>query len=123
MIVLDRAKILDFMKKRKDALYNQITRDFGGGLGGREKEHSEVKFWKEAIERGEFDTDIKEVYVILSATRPEIVDFTFYTDKETVENRVGDLNKLAKRREYWWITMYPNSRNLEKDGERVPKNI
>lgn len=71
----------------------------------------------------EFDTELQEVYIILSKTQPEIVDFTFYTDLETVNNRVDELNKLAKSREYWHITMYRNSRNSEKDGEMVPKNI
>ena len=113
MKVLDRKKILDFMGERKNALYNQITRDFGGGLSGREYEHSEVKYWKEAIERGEFDTELQAVYVILSATHPEIADFTFYDDEEAVSNRVAELNKLAKRVEYWYITLYSNYRNSE----------
>jgi hypothetical protein len=55
MTVLDKNKLLEAMTKRKNALYNQITRDFGGGLAGRTYEHMEVKYWKEAIERGEFD--------------------------------------------------------------------
>ena len=114
MIFLDRSKLLDFMKKRKDSLYNQITRDFGGGLFGRVYEHSEVKFWKEAIERGEFDSELIEVYIILSATHPEIADFTFYNDKESVLERVAYLNKLAKREEYWHVTLYRNVRNSEK---------
>jgi hypothetical protein len=105
MRFLDKLKILDFMGKRKDALYNQEIRDFGGGFSGRNYEHSEVKFWKEAIERGEFDST-PEVYVILSATQPEIVDFTYYIDKEAVSARVEYLNKLAKRREFWYLTLY-----------------
>lgn len=61
--------------------------------------------------------DSGEVYIILSETHPEIVDFTFYIDKTEVEERVKDLNKLARKREYWYITMYSNSRNSGKDGE------
>lgn len=62
-----------------------------------------------------------EIYVILSQTQPEIVDFTFYTDEETVDARVKDLNKLAKKREYWYITLYSNHRNSENDGETGTK--
>ena len=117
MKVLDRSKILDFMKNRKDGLYHQVTQDFAGGLEGRLYSHNEVKYWKEAIERGEFDTELKEVYVILSATTPELADFTFYDDKESVIKRVEELNKLAGKLEYWYITLYSNLRNSGKDGE------
>lgn len=61
--------------------------------------------------------ELKEMYIILSKTQPEIADFTFYTDLETVNNRVKELNKLAKSEEYWYITMYSNSRNSGKFGE------
>lgn len=64
-----------------------------------------------------------EIYVILSQTQPEIVDFTFYTDEETVDARVKDLNKLAKKREYWYITLYSNHRNSENDGENGYQKI
>lgn len=37
------------------ALHNHTVRDYGGGLVGRNAEWREVKYWKEAIERGEFD--------------------------------------------------------------------
>jgi hypothetical protein len=121
--VLDKEKILGFMTARKAVLDEHIIRDFSGSIWDRLSEQREVKYWKEAIERGEFDTEIQEVYVILSKTQPEIVDFTFYTDLETVNNRVEELNKLAKSREYWYISMYSNSRNSEKDGKSVPKNI
>lgn len=126
MVILDRDMILSFMTKRRNSLYDQITRDFGGGLGGRLYAHNELKFWKEAIERGEFDREIEcdlvgEVYVILSKTQPEIVDFTFYIDKETVGKRVDELNKIAKRDEYWYITLFGNHRNCqnleENDGK------
>ena len=123
MQVLDRNKILEFMGKRKDALYSQLTRDFTGGMQSRTFEHSEVKFWKEAIERGEFDVWLPEVYVILSKTHPEIVDFTFYTDKEAAEARVNALNEVTKSDEYWYITMFSNSKNSEKCEKEVPKNL
>lgn len=111
MKVLDKDKILEFMGKRKEGLYNQVTKDFAGGLEGRLYSHNEVKYWKEAIERGEFDTDIQEVYIILSSDLPELVDFTYFTDKETVIGRVGELNKLAGGTKYFWVTLYDNFRN------------
>lgn len=123
MKVCDKEKLLDFMSKRKDGLYHQVTQDFAGGLEGRLYMHNEVKFWKEAIERGEFDSELPEVYIILSKTPPEVVDFTFYADREAVETRVAELNKLAKSDEYWYITMYSSFRNLENDEKKVPKNI
>lgn len=117
--LLDKSKILDFMTKRKDALYNHITRDFGGGIQGRLYEHSEVKIWKEAIERGEFDVDssemgsltTNEVYIIISETQPNIVDFSFYVDRESVMERVRYLNSLADGKEYWYVTLHKNLRN------------
>lgn len=113
---LDKGKILDFMEKRKDGLYDQVTHDFAGGLEGRLYTHNEVKFWKEAIERGEFDSDVQEVYVILSLDIPELADFTFFTDKETVSGRVEELNKLAKGTKYFWVTLYDNFRNSGNSG-------
>jgi hypothetical protein len=116
MRCLDKSKVLDFMKKRKTVLYDQITRDFGGGLPSRVAEHSEIKFWKEAIERGEFDGKVEEVYIILSKDQPELVDFTFYINRDDVERRVEELNKLTKRNQYWYITLYDNSKNLGNKG-------
>lgn len=46
------------MEKRKASLWNEIMRDFGGGLDSKVYQHNELKYWKEAIERGEFDTTI-----------------------------------------------------------------
>lgn len=117
MKVLDRKKILDFMKQRKAVLDEQVFKDFAGGMTERVAEQREVKYWQEAIERGEFDTELQEVYVILSATQPEIVDFTYYDDREGAQQRVEDLNKLARKREYWYITLYSNLRNSKRDGE------
>jgi hypothetical protein len=116
MKVLDRQKILDFMTLRKYALDEQIIKDFTGGVQSRVFEERELKYWKEAIERGEFDTGIEEVYVVLSKTQPEIVDFTFYTEKDVVEKRVEVLNKMAKSEEYWYITLFSSHRNF---GGRV----
>lgn len=57
---LDKRKILDFMTNRFKSLEEHVTRDFGGGLANRVGEYREVKYWKEAIERGEFDTNRKD---------------------------------------------------------------
>lgn len=54
---ISKAKILNFMSKRMEAIQNQIDRDFGSGLTGRNEAYREVKYWKEAIERGCFDFD------------------------------------------------------------------
>jgi hypothetical protein len=117
MKVLDRQKILDFMTLRKYALDEQIIKDFTGGVQSRVFEERELKYWKEAIERGEFDTSIEEVYVILSKTQPEIVDFTFYVEKEAVEARIEELNTIAKGTEFWYLTMYSSHRNSENLGK------
>jgi hypothetical protein len=52
---ISRKKILEFMEQRMTSLQHQIEQDFGGGLNGRLEAWREVKYWKEAIERGEFD--------------------------------------------------------------------
>lgn len=111
MVVLDKGKIVDFMQKRKDVLYDHIIRDFCGGLGDRLHAHNELKYWKEAIERGEFDKEQhNEIYIILSNDQPEIVDFTFYTSRDMASNRVDELNSIAKKRSYWYVTLYNNLR-------------
>lgn len=53
--LIDKHKILEFMTNRFKALEDQVIRDFGGSLANRLGEYREVKYWKEAIERGEFD--------------------------------------------------------------------
>lgn len=53
--MIDKKKILDFMTGRFKYLEEQVNRDFGGGLAHRIGEYREIKYWKEAIERGEFD--------------------------------------------------------------------
>ena len=60
MTAVDKQKILNFMEKRKQELYNRITRDFGGGNSGPLDQHNELKYWKEAIESGEFDVEVPE---------------------------------------------------------------
>jgi hypothetical protein len=47
--------ILKAMEKRMAALQSLIDRDYNGGLNGYLEAWREVKYWKEAIERGEFD--------------------------------------------------------------------
>lgn len=128
MKFLDRGKILEFMKKRKDTLYDHLTRDFGGEYTHiRKNQHDELKYWKEAIERGEFDSTLEEllgfeeVYIIMTLTN-EPVDFTFYTDKEVVERRVNELNGLSDLGIYWYITLYGNFRN-EKNLVHSEKNL
>jgi hypothetical protein len=119
MKVLNKNKLVDFMGMRKAVLDDQVTRDFSGGIWARVAEQREVKYWKEAIERGEFDTELQEIYVILSATSPEIADFTYYDDLESVIKRVEDLNEMARKEEYWYITLYSNIRNGGKIMDKM----
>lgn len=63
MELLDKSKLLDFMQSRYDRLFDQCTRDVSGGLGGRNDELREIKYWKEAIQRGEFDFKEKDFLV------------------------------------------------------------
>lgn len=121
MKVLDKDKLVDFMDMRKMSLDSQITRDFTGGMQSRIFEQREVKYWKEAIERGEFDSTIPEVYIILSKDSPEIVDFTFYINEESVKKRVDELNSFTQIPNFWYLTMFSNARNgvnMEKSGTK-----
>jgi hypothetical protein len=52
---ISRKKILEFMEKRMASLQLQIDRDYGSGLSDSLAKWQECKWWKEAIERGEFD--------------------------------------------------------------------
>lgn len=52
---MNKQSILDFMTKRMTELQVQIDRDIGGGLTDRLAKWQECKYWKEAIERGQFD--------------------------------------------------------------------
>lgn len=117
MDVVDKNKILERMTQRKNALYDHITRDFGSGyVPHRVYEHSEVKYWKEAIERDEFAPEVVdiEVYIIMTLTN-EPVDFTFYTDEEVVRKRVEELNGLSDLGTYWYISLVGSFRNKEVD--------
>jgi hypothetical protein len=58
--VIGKTKIHSFMAQRFDLLQDDINRDFGGGLSDRLAKWQEVKYWKEAIERGVFDEDESE---------------------------------------------------------------
>lgn len=116
--VLDKKKLLDFMTSRFNKLNDQAVKDFTGDMQPRIHELREVKYWKEAIERGEFDDGLQEIYLILSHTEPQIVDYTFYKDVEIVRERVARLNHNLPKQEYWFITLYENARKKEdnKDG-------
>lgn len=50
-----KENLLAFMTMRYLALKDRTERDFGGLLTGEHAKMMEVKYWKEAIERGEFD--------------------------------------------------------------------
>lgn len=52
---IDTNKLLAFMTKRMNALQHEIDKDKGGGLSDSLAKWYECKWWKEAIERGEFD--------------------------------------------------------------------
>jgi transcription antitermination factor NusA-like protein len=78
-----------------------------------------IKLSKEILTQF-FDDTHKEVYIILSKTQPEIVDFTFYTEIEAVEKRIEYLNSLARKEEFWYLTLFSNHRNageVEKTQE------
>jgi hypothetical protein len=129
MDFLSKKKLLEFMGNRKEGLYEEITRDFGGGLQGRVYSHNELKYWKEAIERGEFDgvDDDSEVYILMyqpgevEEFYPAVVDHSFYISKESISKRVDELNRLLEissgtdKGWYFYITLYSNLRNLDKN--------
>ena len=50
-----KENLLQAMEMRMAALQERIDKDFNGGLNGYLEAWHEVKYWKEAIERGEFD--------------------------------------------------------------------
>ncbi|MDF2650093.1 MAG: hypothetical protein K0Q73_5898 [Paenibacillus sp.] len=50
-----KENLIKSMESRMAALQDHIDRDFNGGLTGHLEGWREVKYWKEAIERGEFD--------------------------------------------------------------------
>lgn len=57
---IDKTKIVSFMEKRMEALRYRIEKDFVGNLAGYNEAFREVKYWKEAIERGVFDVNTAE---------------------------------------------------------------
>lgn len=54
---ISKEKILQFMTMRMECLKDRGLKDFNGGLHSEFELHREVKWWKEAIERGQFDVD------------------------------------------------------------------
>lgn len=54
-ILVDKNKLILKMKERMDSLEELINKDVGGGLHTALSQWREIKYWKEAIERGEFD--------------------------------------------------------------------
>jgi hypothetical protein len=52
---LNKEVLLKAMESRMAALKDYVDRDYNGGLNGYLEAWREVKYWKEAIERGEFD--------------------------------------------------------------------
>jgi hypothetical protein len=55
MNVLDKEKLIATMEKRYNSLNDQITKDFTGDIQSRIHEFRELKHWKEAISRAEYD--------------------------------------------------------------------
>lgn len=56
--VLNKHKLIAAMDQRMKYLQDRISRDFAGGLSADLEALREVKYWKEAIERGEFNIKI-----------------------------------------------------------------
>jgi hypothetical protein len=53
--MLDKEKLIHNMNVRKDALQHYIDRDITGNTLEVLAKWHEVKFWKECLERGEYD--------------------------------------------------------------------
>jgi ribosomal protein S6 len=59
--MLDKNKLLNSMKQRRDALQNRIERDFGGGFSGSDiLAVRELTYWIKKIESGEFNVRVWE---------------------------------------------------------------
>ncbi|MGD6876905.1 hypothetical protein [Bacillus infantis] len=58
MNVLDKNSILRQMTGRMESLQHMIDRDFGGDTHDTLIKFRELKYWKEAIERGEFNLKV-----------------------------------------------------------------
>lgn len=52
---IETQMLLAAMQRRMEALDKLIMRDYNGGLSTTLGKWAELKYWKEAIERGEFD--------------------------------------------------------------------
>ncbi|WP_180320084.1 hypothetical protein [Peribacillus loiseleuriae] len=52
MTEIDKDKLLDFMYKRKVALFDMYQRDFEGDPSKVYTQYWELKFWLEGVERG-----------------------------------------------------------------------
>lgn len=50
-----KEKLIAALEQRMNMLKTWTDRDYGGGLVGYYEAYREAKYWKEAIERGEFD--------------------------------------------------------------------
>jgi hypothetical protein len=57
---LDKYLLINKMAHRQAALLSLIERDITGNTLAVLEAWREVKYWKEAIERNEFDFDLKE---------------------------------------------------------------
>jgi hypothetical protein len=56
---MDKQLFIDKMQQRMDALRDLMDRDYCGNLTGLNEAYREVKWIKEAADRGEFDNEIK----------------------------------------------------------------
>jgi hypothetical protein len=52
---MDKQLFIDKMQQRMDALRDLIDRDYCGNLTGLNEAYREVKYWKEWMERTDFD--------------------------------------------------------------------
>jgi hypothetical protein len=58
--LVDKELIVNKMEQRLKALEDRMLRDFSGAIQSDVYTIRELKYWKEAIERGEFDMVISE---------------------------------------------------------------
>lgn len=60
MNVLDKQKLLNDITVRYESLKDRIDKDYTGGITSFHEAVRELKYWKESIERGEYDIQIWE---------------------------------------------------------------
>ncbi len=89
--LVDKLLLIKKFTERKEILYNQTIRDFGGG-SHRFDEHRECKYWKEAIERGEFDLDPKTCGYVVTDECMNLVEFMIYMDRKVAQGIADHLN-------------------------------